>query len=767
LGNLADLGLGDIFQIVSLSRRSGTLQLTTSSQSGEIVFDNGRVVAAFTTGEKETVGERLLAADVVTPTLYQEMLAAQDDDEGHELFEKFDLDPETVADALEEILKNAVYDMFEWDEGTFSFVLEDEPDAWRGFSLTGTRIVVQRGLNPQYLAIEGARIRDERTQDDTLDAFLARDKPKSPPGLLTRKTDVQTFAAQLRETDAPPAERDKVIPFPTARARREPADQQPESIAAAAGHVVPPPEPPAAPSPRPEPEVTSVPAEPDEPEEAAGAEVKGPEPEAEAGAVTSASRGRLLVIDDDPQVTRQLLTAFSGRFAAVSTANTVADALCEIESGPPGLVVASDLIIARSDGGGILGGIEILERVRARSPEVPVVLFTDYENAEAEDKANKLGVSAFLMKPRKAQIQGTSKGGVSSAMKAFLKALTASFAPFVGVSELAAPAAPAPPESPAPEPLAPVDGSAEQAESVEVESQAVEQEPPDAVEAMEVEPDAVEPMEVEPDAVEPMEVESDAEVESDGVEPVETARPEPEALARIKPVRVEVPMDPVEVTPPAVQEPPAPDASLSYDLRREMAGVLEDADVPGSDDLPPLQEMTGPVSTLRSMLAELVDPANRDTVTLLALRFASLVFERAGLFLVTRRAYIGLGGFSLEESSDQFVVRVRRIQVPVTVDSVFATVARYRSPFRGTLDGCEGNESLIAGLGGAWPESGAVAMPLVSNDRVAAILYGDNPSGLELGASDTLEIFLQQAGLAMDRVLLERKLEEARRRRTE
>ena len=29
LGNLADLGLGDIFQIVSLSRRSGTLQLTT------------------------------------------------------------------------------------------------------------------------------------------------------------------------------------------------------------------------------------------------------------------------------------------------------------------------------------------------------------------------------------------------------------------------------------------------------------------------------------------------------------------------------------------------------------------------------------------------------------------------------------------------------------------------------------------------------------------------------------------------------------------
>ena len=43
VGNLADLELGDIFQIVSLSRRSGTLQLTTPTASGEISY---KVVAS-------------------------------------------------------------------------------------------------------------------------------------------------------------------------------------------------------------------------------------------------------------------------------------------------------------------------------------------------------------------------------------------------------------------------------------------------------------------------------------------------------------------------------------------------------------------------------------------------------------------------------------------------------------------------------------------------------------------------------------------------
>jgi hypothetical protein len=168
---------------------------------------------------------------------------------------------------------------------------------------------------------------------------------------------------------------------------------------------------------------------------------------------------------------------------------------------------------------------------------------------------------------------------------------------------------------------------------------------------------------------------------------------------------------------------------------------------------------------LRHMLSELIYPANRDTITLLVLRYASEALERGGLFLVTRRAYVGLGGFLVTEESDAFVGKVRRIQVPVEHDSVFAKVVQYRTTLRGPLADTDANRALLEGLGGGWHDRPTLAIPIVSGDRVAAILFGDNPSGKPLGVTDSLEIFLQQAGLAMDRALLERRLEESKKKR--
>jgi hypothetical protein len=133
--------------------------------------------------------------------------------------------------------------------------------------------------------------------------------------------------------------------------------------------------------------------------------------------------------------------------------------------------------------------------------------------------------------------------------------------------------------------------------------------------------------------------------------------------------------------------------------------------------------------------------------------------------LATRRVFVGLGGFSVDEPSDQFVGRVRTIQIPVEIDSVFSRVCHFRSMIRAPLKDCDGNRRLCEGLGGSWPTAETVAAPLISGDRVAAILFGDNPSGKALGHTDSLEIFLQQAGLAMDRALLERKLEDSRKQR--
>jgi hypothetical protein len=49
--------------------------------------------------------------------------------------------------------------------------------------------------------------------------------------------------------------------------------------------------------------------------------------------------------------------------------------------------------------------------------------------------------------------------------------------------------------------------------------------------------------------------------------------------------------------------------------------------------------------------------------------------------------------------------------------------------------------------------------PLVSEGKVVAILYGDNlPEKKVIGDVEAFEVFLSQAGMAMEKVLLERRL---------
>jgi hypothetical protein len=47
---------------------------------------------------------------------------------------------------------------------------------------------------------------------------------------------------------------------------------------------------------------------------------------------------------------------------------------------------------------------------------------------------------------------------------------------------------------------------------------------------------------------------------------------------------------------------------------------------------------------------------------------------------------------------------------------------------------------------------------LVSEGEVFAILYGDNPDSSSMGDTDSLEIFLSQAGVAMEKALLTERL---------
>lgn len=163
---------------------------------------------------------------------------------------------------------------------------------------------------------------------------------------------------------------------------------------------------------------------------------------------------------------------------------------------------------------------------------------------------------------------------------------------------------------------------------------------------------------------------------------------------------------------------------------------------------------------LKSMFDELRFPTATAEVTLLILRYASEVVNRAILFMVKKEEVRGLGQFGIDlegQSADQVV---RNIKVPLNQPSIFLNAIETRRTYVGPLEATPTNNYLANELGGAMPEQ-VMAVPLVVDGKIALIVYGDNlPERRPIRGVETLEIFMNQAGMALEKALLEKKLAE-------
>jgi hypothetical protein len=170
----------------------------------------------------------------------------------------------------------------------------------------------------------------------------------------------------------------------------------------------------------------------------------------------------------------------------------------------------------------------------------------------------------------------------------------------------------------------------------------------------------------------------------------------------------------------------------------------------------PRKEMTA----LKSMFDELRFPTATSEVTLLILRYSSEVVNRAILFMVKKDEVRGLGQFGIElqgKSADQVV---RNIKIPLDQPSLFLNVIESRRSYQGPLEANVMDTYFINELGGAMPDA-VMAIPLVVDGKVALVVYGDNlPERRPIRGMDTLEIFMNQAGMALEKALLEKRLAE-------
>jgi len=168
------------------------------------------------------------------------------------------------------------------------------------------------------------------------------------------------------------------------------------------------------------------------------------------------------------------------------------------------------------------------------------------------------------------------------------------------------------------------------------------------------------------------------------------------------------------------------------------------------------------ISSLRALTQELRFPNSSSEITLLILRFASDIFSRGVLFMVGDTEIVGLGQFGLEiEQPDE---KIRGIILSFEKSSFLKNVLAEKRPYKGSMAKDEITESFVGSIGGQWPDEVAL-FPLVAESKVVALLFCDNLTiGESLGESEGLEIFIDQAGLALEKSLLQRRIQEMEKR---
>jgi len=104
------------------------------------------------------------------------------------------------------------------------------------------------------------------------------------------------------------------------------------------------------------------------------------------------SAGKVLVVDDEPEVRQVLLEFLSSRGYDVIPASRGAEAIAIVESDKPDLVL---LDVAMPD----MDGVETLQRINAIAPDLAVIMVTANADIGVTSKLLALGAVDYVPKP--------------------------------------------------------------------------------------------------------------------------------------------------------------------------------------------------------------------------------------------------------------------------------------------------------------------------------------------------------------------------------
>src|SRR6266851_1188291 len=100
----------------------------------------------------------------------------------------------------------------------------------------------------------------------------------------------------------------------------------------------------------------------------------------------------LLIVEDDKSFLQRLARAMEGRGFTVTTAESVADGLTEVERAAPAFAVVD---MRLGDG----SGLDVISALKQRRPDARGIVLTGYGNIATAVTAVKLGAVDYMSKP--------------------------------------------------------------------------------------------------------------------------------------------------------------------------------------------------------------------------------------------------------------------------------------------------------------------------------------------------------------------------------
>ena len=182
VGRLEDLALPDIFQIISLSKKTGTLVVRSRRGTGMVVFKDGQVIQAASDSIRDSLGNILVSQGMLDEAALSKALALQkrepDTPLGMILMEMGVVAAQTLESVIRKQIEEIIYDLLDWEEGFFNFEL-GEIIPKDTIEIDTQEFLLKSGISAEYLLMEGTRILDERRKDEKRPA-AARPAPVSP-----------------------------------------------------------------------------------------------------------------------------------------------------------------------------------------------------------------------------------------------------------------------------------------------------------------------------------------------------------------------------------------------------------------------------------------------------------------------------------------------------------------------------------------------------------------------------------------------------------